>query len=447
MTTTLNRHKSMPSSIRNDAKKAAFMARLEANCQQSNKPQTQPSANPFHKRHVTRNYFKDNRLTFTPPVCQPRTYNHSTNVSSPSTISSSSGESTPNGAVFTPLESSRSEPPVQPRRTLFSQKPRADSEKPNPVSPSVNDYLRDYKNSLERTSITSTSSSEPETQPETQPETVKSQVVKTLSTPCPNPPSSSTSKPSKSSFNFKVLTNKFSSSFSIAQKKMPSNYALAKSNSDKSILGESANIFKTKKFNSCKERIETSHHSATQSPFAYGSTVYTPKSSNFTGANGMTPRPSDIKRNNPIKRGQSFITPNSGGGVKTLLLKWLQSKLNENSDLYHNTSITNFSSSWANGLSFCAIVHYFFPEAFEYSELESKNVEYNLELAFSTAEKLAGCCRLIDVEDMLMMGDKPDAKCIFTYVSSLYSALRKIELKNNNNNNHKNNQNHQNQSS
>jgi len=32
---------------------------------------------------------------------------------------------------------------------------------------------------------------------------------------------------------------------------------------------------------------------------------------------------------------------------------------------------------------------------------------------------------LLDVEDMLMMGDKPDWKCVFTYVQSFY---RKFEL-------------------
>ncbi len=32
---------------------------------------------------------------------------------------------------------------------------------------------------------------------------------------------------------------------------------------------------------------------------------------------------------------------------------------------------------------------------------------------------------LLDVEDMLLMGDKPDWKCVFTYVQSFY---RKFEL-------------------
>ena len=32
---------------------------------------------------------------------------------------------------------------------------------------------------------------------------------------------------------------------------------------------------------------------------------------------------------------------------------------------------------------------------------------------------------LLEVEDMLLMGDKPDWKCVFTYVQSFY---RKFEL-------------------
>lgn len=39
----------------------------------------------------------------------------------------------------------------------------------------------------------------------------------------------------------------------------------------------------------------------------------------------------------------------------------------------------------------------------------------------------AGCDRLIEVEDMMIMGRKPDPMCVFTYVQSLYNHLRKFE--------------------
>lgn len=31
-----------------------------------------------------------------------------------------------------------------------------------------------------------------------------------------------------------------------------------------------------------------------------------------------------------------------------------------------------------------------------------------------------GCSPLLDVNDMILMGDKPDWKCVFTYIQSLY---------------------------
>lgn len=34
---------------------------------------------------------------------------------------------------------------------------------------------------------------------------------------------------------------------------------------------------------------------------------------------------------------------------------------------------------------------------------------------------------LIEVEDMIFMGNRPDAKCIFCYLQSLYNKLRKFE--------------------
>lgn len=40
---------------------------------------------------------------------------------------------------------------------------------------------------------------------------------------------------------------------------------------------------------------------------------------------------------------------------------------------------------------------------------------------------LANCERLIEVEDMMVMGRKPDPMCVFTYVQSLYNHLRRFE--------------------
>lgn len=48
--------------------------------------------------------------------------------------------------------------------------------------------------------------------------------------------------------------------------------------------------------------------------------------------------------------------------------------------------IQNFSGSWSSGLAFCALIHSFFPDAFDYGSLEPQDRRRNFTLAFSTAE-------------------------------------------------------------
>lgn len=46
-----------------------------------------------------------------------------------------------------------------------------------------------------------------------------------------------------------------------------------------------------------------------------------------------------------------------------------------------------------------------------------------------TCRMLVDCVPLVEVEDMMIMGKKPDPKCVFTYVQSLYNHLRRHELR------------------
>ncbi|KAM4702409.1 smoothelin-like protein 2 [Discoglossus pictus] len=123
-----------------------------------------------------------------------------------------------------------------------------------------------------------------------------------------------------------------------------------------------------------------------------------------------------------LKRSQSFGV-SSASSIKQVLLEWCRSKTIG----YKHIDLQNFSSSWSDGMAFCALVHSFFPEAFDYDALEPTNHKLNFETAFSAAENMAHCDRLIEVEDMLMMGRKPDPMCVFTYVQSLYNHLRRFE--------------------
>ncbi|KAF1538870.1 Smoothelin-like protein 2, partial [Eudyptula albosignata] len=123
-----------------------------------------------------------------------------------------------------------------------------------------------------------------------------------------------------------------------------------------------------------------------------------------------------------LKRSQSFGVA-SASSIKQILLDWCRSKTIG----YKHIDLQNFSSSWNDGMAFCALVHSFFPEAFDYNKLDPANRKQNFELAFTMAEKMAHCDRLIEVDDMMVMGHKPDPMCVFTYVQSLYNHLRRFE--------------------
>ncbi|XP_016532399.1 smoothelin-like protein 2 isoform X4 [Poecilia formosa] len=140
----------------------------------------------------------------------------------------------------------------------------------------------------------------------------------------------------------------------------------------------------------------------------------------FERMNSDPIKPKDSKPK--LKRSQSFGM-SSASGIKQILLEWCRSKTIG----YKNIDIQNFSSSWSDGMAFCALVHSFFPLEFDYNALNPANRRQNLQTAFTIAEQQADCLRLIEVDDMLDMGDKPDPMCVFTYVQSLYNHLKKFE--------------------
>ncbi|XP_076015637.1 smoothelin-like 1 [Genypterus blacodes] len=130
-----------------------------------------------------------------------------------------------------------------------------------------------------------------------------------------------------------------------------------------------------------------------------------------------TPMPRNFK----IQKSSAAAT--TGASIKQKILHWCQNKTRK----YEGISIENFSSSWCDGMAFCALIHRFFPEAFDFSSLSPKEREKNFTLAFQTAESSADCYPLLEVADMLMMGNHPDPMCVFTYVQALCQSLTKIE--------------------
>ncbi|XP_057707042.1 smoothelin-like 1 [Corythoichthys intestinalis] len=128
-----------------------------------------------------------------------------------------------------------------------------------------------------------------------------------------------------------------------------------------------------------------------------------------------------IPRNFKIQKSSTAAA--TGASIKQRMLQWCRSKTQH----YKGVNIENFSSSWCDGMAFCALVHRFFPDAFDYSALKPTEREKNFTLAFQTAESLADCWPLLEVSDMLMMGNNPDPMCVFTYVQALCHSLSKLE--------------------
>lgn len=74
----------------------------------------------------------------------------------------------------------------------------------------------------------------------------------------------------------------------------------------------------------------------------------------------------------------------NGGSKRNALLKWCQNKTVG----YRNIDITNFSSSWNDGLALCAILHSYLPDCVPYDTLGPCDKRRNFSIAFSAAESV-----------------------------------------------------------
>ncbi|XP_070405776.1 uncharacterized protein ehbp1l1a isoform X5 [Nothobranchius furzeri] len=95
------------------------------------------------------------------------------------------------------------------------------------------------------------------------------------------------------------------------------------------------------------------------------------------------------------------------------LLEWCQ----EVTLGHKGLKITNFSTSWRNGLAFCAILHYFHPEKVNFEMLDPYDIKNNNKKAFDGFAEL-GISRLIDPSDMVML-TVPDRLIVMTYLNQI----------------------------
>ncbi|KAL1279087.1 hypothetical protein QQF64_025760 [Cirrhinus molitorella] len=104
-------------------------------------------------------------------------------------------------------------------------------------------------------------------------------------------------------------------------------------------------------------------------------------------------------------------------------LKALQDWCRDVCEGYSDVIITNMSSSFKDGLAFCAIIHKHRPDLLDFHSLSKHNVCENMHLAFDVAERELGIPTLLDPDELVSV-EEPDLLSIITYVSQLHYVFR-----------------------
>uniref|UniRef100_A0A8C4FCG7 EH domain binding protein 1 n=1 Tax=Dicentrarchus labrax TaxID=13489 RepID=A0A8C4FCG7_DICLA len=127
---------------------------------------------------------------------------------------------------------------------------------------------------------------------------------------------------------------------------------------------------------------------------------------------GPSPPPSPVP--SPVLGGK----PNASQS----LLVWCR----EVTKNYRGVKITNFTTSWRNGLAFCALLHHFRPDIIDYKSLNPQDIKENNKKAYDGFASL-GISRLLEPSDMVLLAI-PDKLTVMTYLYQIRAHFSGEEL-------------------
>ncbi|KAL0100022.1 hypothetical protein PUN28_019473 [Cardiocondyla obscurior] len=127
-------------------------------------------------------------------------------------------------------------------------------------------------------------------------------------------------------------------------------------------------------------------------------------------------QPLDLKKNDANIPRLKEITPGQD------LLEWCKEVTKD----YPGVKVTNLTTSWRNGMAFCAIIHNFRPDLIEINSLLPHDVKGNCKKAFDAGEIL-GIPRVIEPADMDIL-TVPDKLAVMTYLYQLRAHFTGHEL-------------------
>ncbi|KAJ8394198.1 hypothetical protein AAFF_G00050030 [Aldrovandia affinis] len=104
------------------------------------------------------------------------------------------------------------------------------------------------------------------------------------------------------------------------------------------------------------------------------------------------------------------------------LLVWCR----EVTKTYRGVKITNFTTSWRNGLAFCALLHHFRPDSIDYKALNPQDIKENNKKAYDGFASL-GISRLLEPSDMVLLAI-PDKLTVMTYLYQIRAHFSGEEL-------------------